>query len=698
MAWRMGWVPDAAAIIMASPPSRRLWVGVLLVVMAELPEVLQKCIFDDVQSQVRVVTAALFNPESSPTGTRTSSHTGRDHTDSSRVDVGHINNHLRRRASPRRTSSTMQRRSQRGLDLPVPVSPRPIRIRTWLPRDSVPLSQTESDRLHPAVEQAVGIVSSCLSVNPVPGRLLLSRDVNKYCKFLWRNSSTANFNRCGRANENYRTETCLDVTIPDDHLGGCDVYPDPNSPVRTVLRPEGAGLPDTDFLLYLHAKTTDRCRAEPSVLAYAAHCQTGPQGRPLAGVAVICKDRLTRDTFSHHSTVQTVIHELFHVLGFSKELFGTWRDCSSSYPQAGVGCFPWRKVTHADKSGQMRIYTQSVITALQNHLTSTDPQLGAPLENLDVLPGGVSSHWESRVMQGSIMAAVLPDPAAVRIDPLTLAALQDTGWYSVDFSRAQSLVWGEGEGAMFGSLSTCQDTPSSFFCIGSGLGCHYLHLHKGECNTDEYLEGCSMYKPLRNGSECWKEENGRGSAEEDRRGEIYGLGSRCFFSNLTRESLLTPPSQKENRAVEGRCYRHRCVGPNRYQVLVAGSRWTDCPAGGAIQAEGYQGLVFCPNKRLCWHRDIAPPPDNVKPFSAASTANPSTSESFSRTSVSTAWETRTPTSLPNVTGHPAEPVMTAVISTTVAVFLLTAIMAAYKKRHASRVGVHTYPEDLSSSL
>ena len=35
-----------------------------------------------------------------------------------------------------------------------------------------------------------------LTVDRGTGPLLLSRDINKYCKFLWRNSSTANYNRC----------------------------------------------------------------------------------------------------------------------------------------------------------------------------------------------------------------------------------------------------------------------------------------------------------------------------------------------------------------------------------------------------------------------------------------------------------------------------------------------------------------------
>lgn len=129
-------------------------------------------------------------------------------------------------------------------------------------------------------------------------------------------------------------------------------------------------------------------------------------------------------------------------------------------------CSPRCKVTQSDATGQTRIYTPSVIWALQRHLVSSEPELGGPLENQvhtfhtltncpvniytsplvqDVPPGRASSHWESRTLQGSIMTATLGDPATVRVDAITLAALQDTGWYTVNLTRSQSLVWGQGE-------------------------------------------------------------------------------------------------------------------------------------------------------------------------------------------------------------------------------------------------------------
>lgn len=91
--------------------------------------------------------------------------------------------------------------------------------------------------------------------------------------------------------------------------------------------------------------------------------------------------------------------------------------------------------------------------------------------------------------------------------------------------------------------------------------------------------------------------------------------------------------------MEGRCYRHRCTGPNRYQIQVFDSGWVGCPAGGAIQVtarhewvvlgggvlrainifpsalppqvEGYHGAIFCPDGRLCLPSVLTPPSENA---------------------------------------------------------------------------------------
>ena len=121
---------------MSSPPALRLWVGTLVVMLvAELPGALQKCIFDEVQAQVRVVRAARIHPHGPPDEPTPAPPTGPRH----------------------------QRSSLGEMTPSPPAPPRPIRIHTWIPRESDHLSDAEKGRLGAAVEEAVRVVSSLLS-------------------------------------------------------------------------------------------------------------------------------------------------------------------------------------------------------------------------------------------------------------------------------------------------------------------------------------------------------------------------------------------------------------------------------------------------------------------------------------------------------------------------------------------------------
>lgn len=133
---------------MASPPSQRLWVGmvVVMVMLATLPGALQKCIFDEVQAQVRVVRAApIIHPDGPPTEPRRRAPLTSEQQTS----------HPGRRASPLRHPENRAP--------PTPASPQPIRIHTWIPRESDDLSAAEKERVEAAVEEAVRTVSSLLS-------------------------------------------------------------------------------------------------------------------------------------------------------------------------------------------------------------------------------------------------------------------------------------------------------------------------------------------------------------------------------------------------------------------------------------------------------------------------------------------------------------------------------------------------------
>ncbi|XP_005377150.1 PREDICTED: uncharacterized protein LOC102025218 isoform X1 [Chinchilla lanigera] len=212
------------------------------------------------------------------------------------------------------------------------------------------------------------------------------------------------------------------------------------------------------------------------------------------------------------------------------------------------------------------------------------------------------------------MAATFDGVQRTRLDPITLAAFKDTGWYQVNHSASEELLWGQGAGIEFGLVTTCGNDSSDFFCTGrcvlrgwgtaqlsvilvslyrpfhSGLGCHYLHLDKGNCSSDPMLEGCRMYKPLANGSECWKKENGLPAGVENPHGEIYHSQSRCFLANLSAQPLPGDKTSHSSRITHlkeaeltGRCYLHQCTQREAYVVRVAGSPWVPCLPGKHIK-------------------------------------------------------------------------------------------------------------------
>ncbi|KAM8960614.1 ciliated left-right organizer metallopeptidase [Pelodytes ibericus] len=502
-------------------------------------------------------------------------------------------------SSPRFTphaSRLHPRAAQHGLLLPLRITP------WYLPGESVLITPAQSKKLQMAMSDVTKTIANVLSVRRVEEPLLLNRNPERFCHSIWRNNSLPNYNRCGSMDQSYRGETCLDIIIPTSHLRGFEVWPEVGEKPSHVT-PDGTGVPDTDFLLYVRVAQTKKCAVQPSVIAYASYCQLDSIGRPLAGVIVFCPEHLKEGEYQHNHVVQVSLHELLHALGFSRSLFEHWIDCSLY--ETGDICSSRSRVANTDENGQFRIYTPTVLQRMGEHLGGGP--VGAPLENKDY-PLSASSHWESRVFQGSILTAALGPPHLTHLDIITLAAFKDMGWYGVNTSINGQLVWGKGAGHSFGLPSKCNDISTGFFCTGSEVGCHHLHLDKGICSTDSFLEGCWIYKPLPHGGECWLQQK-EGGPEE-----IYGHYSRCFFSNLTTDVAL-------QTKVRGRCYLHRCLAPNIFQVKVQGSEWTNCPPAEWIKVAGFDGYMLCPSGRLCMgFTHLTLPTSTGKPFFVSTVA------------------------------------------------------------------------------
>lgn len=87
----------------------------------------------------------------------------------------------------------------------------------------------------------------------------------------------------------------------------------------------------------------------------------------------------------------------------------------------------------------------------------------------------------------------------------------------------------------------------------SRLGCHFLHLHKGECQTDPYLEGCQVYKLLQNGVGhishliwfTWKSFTTNYSSKDIWFHSFY-MARRHFLSSYCSECMLEKRNQRSD--------------------------------------------------------------------------------------------------------------------------------------------------------
>mmetsp|Transcript_16451 Transcript_16451/g.53644 ORF Transcript_16451/g.53644 Transcript_16451/m.53644 type:complete len:944 (+) Transcript_16451:1-2832(+) len=144
-----------------------------------------------------------------------------------------------------------------------------------------------------------------------------------------------------------------------------------------------------------------------------------------------------------------VIHEILHALGFSSGKFQNARDASG----ARKNLLAFLPVEDTDGATDMVWHftpDSRAYAAAQEYFGCRDAGSwnGLPLMGLPDL--GRNSHWETRVMRDDVMSYGMQ----TAVSSITLAAMEDLGFYLANYSAVNCMSWGYQQGCGF-VLSRC---------------------------------------------------------------------------------------------------------------------------------------------------------------------------------------------------------------------------------------------------
>ena len=266
------------------------------------------------------------------------------------------------------------------------------------------------------------------------------------------------------------------------------------------------GVPDTDIIIYLYATTkcanlseTESVVGRSSITGYTLGipCELDQFDRPIGGILDFCLDSLETNRkgivpdYIKKNALTSVARQIGNILGVHPALYRFFRHPKTGKPltprpfiEEQVQCVDGSTSTlqmpacNTLKVGQTakgvkfyQVVTPTVSTIMQNHFGCSYVE-GARLENQHYDNRGVNcygSEWESRWFEGELMAP-MHTSSTHQLSPLTLALLEDSGWYVANYSASKTLSFGHLAGCRFlhddciGRGDTVPDYMDGFIC------------------------------------------------------------------------------------------------------------------------------------------------------------------------------------------------------------------------------------------
>jgi hypothetical protein len=329
--------------------------------------------------------------------------------------------------------------------------------------------------------------------------------------------------------------------------------------------------------------------------------------RPAVGGILLRSSYDFSQTNAQNFLIMLLLHEVTHVLGFANGLFKYFQTSDTLIKTTTINGI------------QRTLFTGSNVVKHAKRHFGCDNIEGVELENQGG-EGSAGSHWEARIMLGDYMIST--DYQEIVISEISLALLEDSGWYGVNYYTGGLFRYGKGLGCDFLNTNCVSNNETNFereFCVTpSEDRCSASNIDRGNCFIVNYTDSIPLnyqyfdsetiggytpadycpismsysYKYYYFYSRC--DSNGKNYHElSSSFGETYGPNSLCILSSLA-------PSGNTTSTV-ARCHKITCNYDKSTFNVDIGDVEVECPGNyEEITVDGYSGSLICPGfDRVC---------------------------------------------------------------------------------------------------
>ena len=388
--------------------------------------------------------------------------------------------------------------------------------------------------------------------------------------------------------------------------------------------------------LYIFIRFGDYKEMGNSTLASASSKYVDQDsGQPLFGLISINKEVDYTKVNSLRYFELILLHEMTHVLGFTQYFFTT---------------FYHNFFQRTDNYGIKRTYINStkVVEVARKYFNCNTIE-GVELEEYGG-SGTVGSHWESRILLGDYMNGVVYNEEEV-ISEFTLALLEDTGYYQVNYYTGGLMQFGKNKGCEFlnskciengntnqkfkneffdsiygknidpSCSSGRQSRTYHFFNIFASIPVQYQYFsnkrYGGRASSDYcpvsqenleetqksyYVGHCSQLGSGDYGTRIIYENSTDSTKKAYKSSELSSIISEKHSDNsfCVLSSLISKNIDNYNyysNTVRAICYQMHCS--DRSLTIQINNDYIVCPrAGGKIEAVNFSGYLLCPDYNL----------------------------------------------------------------------------------------------------